>query len=49
MDRLKNQPSHSPWIIGINTRIVLITTLCLLIGGRLIIYFLEYNNTLSGA
>ena len=47
MDRLKNQPSHTPWIIGINTRIVLITTLCLLIGGTLIIYFLEYNNTLS--
>lgn len=39
--------SHSPWVIGINARIVLITTLFLLIIGTSLIYMLEFNNTLA--
>jgi trk system potassium uptake protein len=39
--------SHSPWVIGINARIVLITTSFLLIIGTSLIYILEYNNTLA--
>ncbi len=39
--------SFSPWILGINTRIVLVTTVALLIGGTGLIYLTEYNNTLA--
>lgn len=38
---------HSPWIININTRMVLITTLILLVAGTGLVYVLEYNNTLA--
>lgn len=38
---------YAPWIIGINTRIVVITTLSLLGVGTLLFYIFEYNNTLS--
>lgn len=38
---------HSPWIININTRIVLISTLVLLVVGTILVYVLEYNNTLA--
>jgi potassium uptake TrkH family protein len=38
---------HSPWIVGINSRIVLLTTVFLLLIGTISIYFLEYNNTLA--
>lgn len=44
---LKNE-KHNPWILGINSRIVLLTTLLLLISGTVLIYILEYNNTLAG-
>lgn len=48
LDRvLKKQSVYSPWILGINARIVLITTMCLLIGGTLLFYVFEYNNTLA--
>ena len=38
---------HRPWVINMNTRIVLITTLILLVGGSIGFYILEYNNTLA--
>ncbi|MEZ4826671.1 MAG: potassium transporter TrkG [Bacteroidia bacterium] len=38
---------HKPWIININTRIVLITTGLLLLVGTVLFYILEYNNTLA--
>lgn len=38
---------YAPWIIGINTRIVVITTISLLGVGTLLFYISEYNNTLS--
>jgi len=37
-----------PGLINVNTRIVLITTLILLLGGTLFIYLSEYNHALSG-
>ncbi len=53
---LKNQvikirhPKESiyiPWILNLNSRIVLITTSILLVAGTVLFYFFEYNNTLS--
>jgi Trk-type K+ transport system membrane component len=38
---------YSPWVIGINTRIVVITTFSLIIVGAVIFYIFEYNNTLA--
>lgn len=43
----KKKHFHSPWIININTRIVLISTLVLLVVGTILVYVLEYNNTLA--
>lgn len=43
----KKKHVHSPWIININTRIVLVTTLILLVVGTVLIYIFEYNNTLA--
>jgi Trk-type K+ transport system membrane component len=43
----KNKAVHIPWVISINTRIVIITTLLLLVGGTLCFYLLEFNNTLA--
>lgn len=48
LDRVFSRKSfYAPWIIGINTRIVLITTISLLGVGTLLFYIFEYNNTLS--
>lgn len=38
---------HFPWIININTRIVVITTIILIAGGTVFFFGLEYNHTLS--
>ncbi|WP_236980627.1 TrkH family potassium uptake protein [Membranihabitans maritimus] len=38
---------HRPWIININSRIVLITTLCLILFGTFSFFIFEYNNTLA--
>ena len=38
---------YTPRLININTRIVLITTLILLVGGTLLIYMFEYDKSLS--
>ncbi|HET9570589.1 MAG TPA: potassium transporter TrkG [Bacteroidales bacterium] len=43
----KKNHIHSPWIININTRIVLVTTMLLLVVGTALIYAFEYNNTLA--
>lgn len=45
-----NNPSESrylPWILNLNTRLVLSTTAILLVGGTLLIYISEYYNTLA--
>ena len=44
----KKQQQYIPRLINLNTRIVLITTLVLIVGGTLLFYVFEYNNTLSG-
>lgn len=38
---------YQPWLININSRIVLITTVILLAGGTLLFLWLEYDNTLK--
>jgi trk system potassium uptake protein len=43
----RKQQVHMPWVINLNTRIVLITTLVLLVGGTGLFYFFEYDNTLA--
>ena len=44
---IRKQKLHAPWIIGINTRIVVITTVSLLVVGTALFYVFEYNNTLA--
>lgn len=44
---LKRNFEYSPWVLTIDSRIVLITTLILLVTGTLLFYFFEYDNTLS--
>ena len=39
---------YVPWVININTRIVLLTTLILLSGGTLLFFWFEYDSTLAG-
>ena len=43
----KSSAVHIPWILNINTRIVVITTFLLILFGTGAIYFLEYSNTLQ--
>ena len=43
----KRESLHSPWVINLNTRIVIVTTTILLILGTSGFYFFEYNNTLA--
>jgi len=38
---------HVPWVINLNTRIILITTSILLVVGTLAFYFFEYNGVLK--
>lgn len=38
---------YTPWVINLNTRIVLVTTTILLAVGTVLFYFFEYNNTLE--
>jgi trk system potassium uptake protein len=44
---LKTRAMHVPWVISMNTRIVMITTLVLLAGGTFFFYILESENTLA--
>ncbi len=43
----KAETIHRPWVINLNTRIVVITTGILLLVGTVLIYILEYHNTLA--
>lgn len=43
----KAKQQHTPRLINTNTHIVLITTLALIVGGTILFYLFEYNNTLS--
>ncbi len=43
----QKEQKHKPWVININTRIVVVTTAVLLIGGTVFFYIFEYNNTLA--
>jgi potassium uptake TrkH family protein len=45
--RIKHQ-IHTVWIININTRIVLITSLILIVTGTILFYIFEHNNTMAG-
>lgn len=47
LETILKREKHRPWLLGINSRIVLITTMCLLFFGTVIIYGLEYNNALA--
>jgi len=43
----KKEQKHKPWVININSRIVVVTTAVLIIGGTIFFYIFEYNNTLA--
>ncbi len=43
----KSEIKHVPWVINLNSRIVLITTFILLIFGTFFFFFFEYNNSLT--
>lgn len=45
--RKKGERTHMPWMININTRIVIFTTSILLAVGTIGFYAFEYNNTLA--
>jgi potassium uptake TrkH family protein len=38
---------HLPWVINLNTRIIILTTIALNIFGAVLFFILEYNNTLA--
>ena len=42
------QLTFTPWLLNLNTRIVLITSLILTVAGTVLFLVFEYNNTLSG-
>lgn len=42
-----SEKKYLPWILNLNTRLVLSTTAILLLGGTLLIFILEYYNTLA--
>ncbi len=39
--------SHQPWLLNLNSRITLITTSILIVGGTILFYINEFNNTLA--
>ncbi len=41
------QAHYLPWVLNLNSRIVLVSTTILLFAGSLAFYFFEYNNTLA--
>jgi len=44
---LRLETAYTPWMLNINSRIVLATTVILLAAGTLLFYAFEYNNTLA--
>ncbi|MFH4964916.1 potassium transporter TrkG [Gaetbulibacter sp. M235] len=43
----KLKQTYKPWVLNLNSRITLITTLTLSLVGFIVFYILEYNNTLA--
>ncbi|WP_051907812.1 TrkH family potassium uptake protein [Flavimarina sp. Hel_I_48] len=43
----KNERRYIPWILNINSRITLVTTISLTVLGTIVFYINEYNNTLA--
>lgn len=43
----KQRAIHIPWVININTKLVVITTALLIVFGSLFFYILEYNHSLA--
>lgn len=39
--------SHKPWVLNLNSRITLVTTMLLTVVGTMLFYINEYNNTLA--
>lgn len=44
---LKEASIYVPRVINLSTRIILITTMTLIVGGTIAVYYLEFNNTLA--
>ncbi|MBA3985826.1 MAG: ATPase [Flavobacteriales bacterium] len=44
--RKKQKPINLLWIVNLNTRIILSTTLILIVGGTFLFFIIEYNNSL---
>ncbi|WP_194851649.1 TrkH family potassium uptake protein [Nonlabens antarcticus] len=44
----RKEQSSRPWVLNLNSRITLITTSILFVGGALLFYINEYDNTLAG-
>ncbi len=43
----KKKVKYRPWIVNLNSRIIIITTISLIFIGTILIYFTEYHNTLA--
>lgn len=43
----KKKVKYRPWIMNLNSRIIVITTTSLIVIGTILLYFTEYNNTLA--
>jgi Trk-type K+ transport system membrane component len=44
---LRLETNYTPWVLNINSRIVLVTTIILLLGGTILFYIFEFDNTLA--
>lgn len=44
----KDKYVHTPWVVSLNSRIILVTTFFLLFIGTLFVFILEYNGVLRG-
>lgn len=44
----KDKYQHTPWVVNLNSRIILATTFILLFAGTVLIYFLEKDGVLKG-
>ena len=43
----RGERNHKPWVLNLNSRITLITTISLTVVGTILFYILEYNNVLA--
>ena len=43
----ESKKKYIPWVLNLNSRIIIITTIVLLLVGTFLIYFVEYHNTLA--